>query len=63
MGYLADLVVFDEKRVKDLATYDDPHQYPVGIEYVLVNGQIVIDRGEHSGTLPGGILRKKDVQI
>lgn len=59
MEYLADLVIFDEKRVKDLATYEDPHQYPVGIEYVLVNGQTVIDKGEHSGNLPGRILRKK----
>ena len=63
MGYSADLVIFDEKSVKDSATYEDPHQYPVGIEYVLVNGQIVIDTGEHSGNLPGRILRKKEVQI
>ena len=62
-GYLADLVVFDEKKVNDLATYEDPHQYPVGIEYVLVNGQIVIDKGEHNGNLPGRILRKKEVKI
>jgi N-acyl-D-amino-acid deacylase len=61
-GYLADIVVFDEKRIKDQATYEDPHQYPVGIEYVLVNGQTVIDKGEHSGNLPGRILRKKAVQ-
>lgn len=63
MGYSADLVIFDEKRVKDLATYEDPHQYPVGIEYVLVNGQVVIEKGEHSGNLPGRILRKKEVKI
>ena len=62
-GYLADIVVFDDEEIKDLATYEDPHQYPVGIEYVLVNGQIVIAKGEHSGHLPGRILRKKAVKI
>lgn len=61
-GYLADIVVFDENTIEDLATYEDPHQYPVGIEYVLINGQTVIDKGEHSGNLPGRILRKKAVQ-
>jgi len=58
-GYFADLVIFDEKRIIDRATYEEPHQYPVGVEYVLVNGQVVIDRGDHKGVLPGRILRKK----
>lgn len=58
-GYFADIVIFDGNRIKDMATYEDPHQYPVGIEYVLVNGQIVIERGVHTGMLPGKILRKK----
>lgn len=60
-GALADLVIFDEKRVTDKATWKDPHQYPEGIDYVLVNGQLVIDRGEHTGNLPGKILRKKGI--
>ncbi len=58
-GYFADLVVFDPERVMDRATWVDPHQYPAGIEYVLVNGRVAIDRGEHSGGLPGKILKKK----
>jgi len=58
-GYYADVVVFDEAKVIDKATWNDPHQYPVGIEQVIVNGKIVIDRGEHTGNLPGRILRKK----
>ncbi len=58
-GCYADIVLFDEKSVKDLATYDDPHRYPEGIEFVLVNGEVVINRGEHTGRLPGKILRKE----
>jgi len=58
-GCFADLVIFDEEKIIDKATYEDPHQYPVGVEYVLVNGQIVIERGDHTGLLPGKILRKK----
>jgi N-acyl-D-amino-acid deacylase len=58
-NHFADIVIFDEENVIDKATWTDPHQYSEGIEYVLVNGQIVIERGEHSGALPGKVLRKK----
>jgi N-acyl-D-amino-acid deacylase len=58
-GYFADVVIFDPDRVIDKATWVNPHQYPVGIEYVLVNGQIVIERGNHTESLPGKVLRKK----
>jgi N-acyl-D-amino-acid deacylase len=57
--YFADIVIFDEDRVNDKATFKEPHQYPEGIDYVIVNGQIVIDNGEHSGLLPGKILRNQ----
>ncbi|MFI5449033.1 MAG: amidohydrolase family protein [Candidatus Bathyarchaeia archaeon] len=53
----ADLVIFDRDRVTDQATFQHPHQYPLGIEYVVVNGQVVIARGEHTGKLPGKIIR------
>jgi N-acyl-D-amino-acid deacylase len=56
VGAKADLVVFDPKRVADLATYEDPHRYPDGIEHVLVNGRFVIKDGEHTGSLPGKVL-------
>ncbi len=56
--YYADIVIFDPDKVIDKATWTNPHQYPLGIEYVLVNGVVVIQRGEHSGSLPGKILRK-----
>ena len=57
--YFADIVIFDPDKVADKATWVNPHQYPVGIEYVLVNGQIVIERGNHTESLPGKVLRKK----
>jgi N-acyl-D-aspartate/D-glutamate deacylase len=56
VGAKADVVAFDPGRVQDLATYDEPHRYPAGIDYVLVNGCVVIDGGEHTGALPGRIL-------
>jgi N-acyl-D-amino-acid deacylase len=56
-GMLADIVIFDPKTVADRATYEDPFQYPVGIEYVLVNGEVVIDKGKHTGARPGRALR------
>ncbi|MBN1222062.1 MAG: D-aminoacylase [Candidatus Aminicenantes bacterium] len=58
-GYFADLVIFNENTLIDKATFKEPHQYPEGIEYVIVNGQVVIDRAEHTGNLPGKILRRQ----
>jgi N-acyl-D-amino-acid deacylase len=55
-GARADLVVFDARRIADVATYQDPHRYPAGIEHVLVNGRFVIKHGEHTGSLPGRVL-------
>ena len=57
-GFKADIVVFNPKTVKTHATKDDPHHYPVGIEYVIVNGQVVISQGENTGALPGRGLRR-----
>ena len=56
-GYWADVVVFDPNRVSDKATFTNPKLYPDGINYVLVNGRIVIDRGRHTGERPGMVLR------
>ena len=55
-GAWADVVLFDAQTVADKATYTDPHQYPEGISYVIVNGEIVIDQGRHTGALPGQVL-------
>lgn len=60
-GYYADIVVFDEERVKDKATFKEPHQYSEGIEFVVVNGKVVIQKAEHTGNLPGKALRSHSV--
>ncbi|MFQ6614008.1 MAG: amidohydrolase family protein [Fidelibacterota bacterium] len=57
IGKKADLVLLNPKTVIDKATYSDPHQYPVGIETVLVNGKLTIHQGEHTGALAGEVLR------
>ena len=58
-GFAADIVVFDAARVRSLATYDEPRRFPEGIDYVLVNGEPVVYRGEHTGALPGRALRRR----
>ncbi|HVP48347.1 MAG TPA: D-aminoacylase [Bryobacteraceae bacterium] len=58
-GMAADVTVFDAARVTDNATYEKPHQYATGIEYVMVNGQVVLDRGRHTGARPGVILKRQ----
>jgi N-acyl-D-aspartate/D-glutamate deacylase len=57
-GLKADLTIFDPETVLDRATFQDPHQYPEGIDTVLVNGVVVLDRGRHTEAKPGVILRK-----
>jgi N-acyl-D-amino-acid deacylase len=57
-GLKADVVVFDPVTVRSLATYDDPCRFPAGIPFVIVNGQPVIDGGEHTGAVPGRALRR-----
>lgn len=57
-GFAADIVVFDAATVKDLSTYDQPHQYSTGFDYVLVNGVITVDAGKHNGNRAGTVLRK-----
>ena len=57
-GYWADITTFDPATIIDRATYDDPHRYPRGIPTVVVNGVVVVDSGEHTGALPGRVLRR-----
>ncbi|MCZ6521992.1 MAG: D-aminoacylase [Bacteroidetes bacterium] len=52
-GAYADLVVFDKDNIKDLATYSDPHRYPLGIDHVIINGKFVIRSGALTGERPG----------
>ncbi|MGD9561655.1 MAG: amidohydrolase family protein [Pyrinomonadaceae bacterium] len=55
-GNWADVVIFDYEKIQDRATYESPLLYPVGIDRVLVNGQIVIEGGKHTGARPGKVL-------
>ena len=55
-GMKADLVVFDAASVKDEATFDDPHRFPTGIRHVLVNGELVVEAGAHTGKRPGHVI-------
>jgi len=53
----ADLVIFSAEKVKDNSTFESPHQYSSGFTYVLVNGQVVLDKGRHTGIRSGQVLR------
>ena len=57
-GAWADVAVFDPARIADRSTYPDPHRYAVGISTVVVNGEVVVDGGDHTGALPGRVLRR-----
>ncbi len=57
-GYFADIVIFDKDKVKDMSSFNDPHQYSVGIDYVIVNGEVTIENGKHTGSMSGKVLRK-----
>lgn len=56
-GLAADIVIFDEKNVSDRATFEKPHAYSVGFEYVIVNGQVTAERGKHTGVRNGVVLK------
>lgn len=55
-GMAADIVVFDEKEVKDLSTYEHPHTYSKGFHFVIVNGQLTVDNEKHTGVRAGKAL-------
>ncbi|WP_408955231.1 N-acyl-D-amino-acid deacylase family protein [Natroniella sp. ANB-PHB2] len=55
-GYFADLVIFDLEKIKDCATYSNPHRYAVGVEFLIVNGNLVIKDGKQLSNLSGYVL-------
>ena len=59
-NYFADIVIFDPETIADRADFQNPYQYSEGIDYVLVNGKMVIRKGRHTGELAGKVLRKND---
>jgi len=58
-GFKADITVFDPDKVIDTATYEDPIRYPEGIEYVVVNGVMTVEGGEHTGQRAGEVIRHR----
>jgi len=59
-GMWADIVVFNYNQISDRSTYEQPNLYPEGIEYVMINGEFVFKKGEHTGKLPGKVLRREN---
>ena len=57
-NYIADITIFNPEKVIDKATFMNPHQYSVGIEFVLVNGELVVSEGNHTKKTPGKVLRR-----
>jgi N-acyl-D-aspartate/D-glutamate deacylase len=57
VGMKADLVVFHPVTVTDQATFAEPHRYPTGIAFVMVNGRLAVDRGRFHDTRSGSVLR------
>jgi N-acyl-D-amino-acid deacylase len=56
-GMYADVVMFDPETVRDIATFDDPNRLSEGMDFVMVNGTLVIENGKMTGALPGRVLR------
>ncbi len=56
-GFFADVVVFDPATIQDHATFEDPHHYSTGVHHVIVNGEQVVEDGEHTGAKPGRVVR------
>lgn len=56
-GKTADIVIFNYNKIQDKATFTEPHQYPEGIPYVIVNGEVVINNGTHTNAMPGKVIK------
>ncbi|MBK5278741.1 MAG: amidohydrolase family protein, partial [Bacteroidia bacterium] len=61
-GLAADIVVFDEEIVGDAATFTNPHAYSNGFNYIIVNGEVTVDNGKHTGIRNGKVLKGKGVE-
>ncbi|TSD03135.1 MAG: N-acyl-D-amino-acid deacylase [Parcubacteria group bacterium Greene0714_36] len=58
-GNFADIIIFDPRLIRDRATYQNPYRYSSGMEWVIINGKIVVEQGRHTGARGGQILRKR----
>jgi N-acyl-D-amino-acid deacylase len=57
-GFDADLVFYDPATVNERGTFQDPHRFPAGLPHVVVNGVLAVRDGQHTGALPGRVLRR-----
>ena len=57
-GFAADLTIFDPATIQDRATFEQPHEYPAGIAWVILGGNVVVEQGEHTGRMCGHVLRR-----
>ncbi|HUW86968.1 MAG TPA: D-aminoacylase [Candidatus Paceibacterota bacterium] len=57
-GFHADMVLFDKNTILDTATFEDPHQFAIGVKYVLVNGELIIAEGQDTGVAAGRVLKR-----
>ena len=62
-GAYADICIFNPDTVIDKGTFTDPIQYPEGIEYDMVNGELAVKHGEHTGVRNGSVLKKKGKEV
>lgn len=62
-GYFGDIAVFDPLTIQDHATFEEPHQLATGMHYVFVNGTRVLDNGEHTGAMPGRVVRRSSSTV
>ena len=56
-SFIGDIAIFDPDKIQDIATFEEPHQYVIGMKHVFVNGTQVLKDGEHSGAFPGKVVR------
>ena len=61
-GYWADIAIFNKDEIKDKATFENPHQYPDGVYYVIVNGKIAVGHGKITGLRSGKILKRQAIK-
>ena len=62
-GYAADICIFNPDTVIDKGTFIDPIQYPEGIEYVIIGGELAVEKGKHTGKRNGVVLRMKGKEV
>jgi N-acyl-D-amino-acid deacylase len=62
-NYRADLVIFDPQTIIDKSTFTNPHQYPAGIEYVIINGRLAVDGGVFMDIRSGQVLKRKTLSL